>query len=129
MLLLIKLFEIYYFLYKLPYIFYFVLFPVGIAAAVPALELFISLFGALCLSALGLAFPALIQSCTYWYYVSRSERIRMIVKNAIVVLFGVLGLVVGTWTSLERIIEKFSGAGIEQAAANQTMVQNTTLSP
>ncbi|XP_026741977.1 proton-coupled amino acid transporter-like protein CG1139 [Trichoplusia ni] len=106
-----------------------VLLTFGIAAAVPALELFISLFGALCLSALGLAFPALIQSCTYWYYVSRSERIRMIVKNAIVVLFGVLGLVVGTWTSLERIIEKFSGAGIEQAAANQTMVQNTTLSP
>lgn len=105
-----------------------VLFPVGIAAAVPALELFISLFGALCLSALGLAFPALIQSCTYWYYVSRSERIRMIVKNAIVVLFGVLGLVVGTWTSLERIIEKFSGAGME-VAANHTLVQNTTLSP
>lgn len=74
------------------------------------MDLFISLFGALCLSALGLAFPAIIQSCTYWYYVSRSERIRMIIKNAIVVLFGVLGLVVGTWTSLEGIIHKFSGS-------------------
>ncbi|KAJ0183608.1 hypothetical protein K1T71_000031 [Dendrolimus kikuchii] len=81
---------------------------VGIAAAVPELELFISLFGALCLSALGLAFPAFIQSCTYWYYVSRSERIRMIIKNAVVVVFGVLGLVIGTWTSLEGIIKKFS---------------------
>lgn len=84
-------------------------FTVGIAAAVPELDLFISLFGALCLSALGLAFPAFIQSCTYWYYVSDSERIRMIVKNAIVVVFGALGLVVGTWTSLDGIITKFSG--------------------
>ncbi|VVC86281.1 unnamed protein product, partial [Leptidea sinapis] len=85
-----------------------VLLTFGIAAAVPELDLFISLFGALCLSALGLAFPAFIQSCTYWYYVSRSERIRMLVKNIIVVIFGALGLVVGTWTSLEGIIVKFS---------------------
>lgn len=92
----------------------------GIAAAVPALDLFISLFGALCLSALGLAFPAFIQSCTYWYYVTRSERIRMIVKNAIVVIFGVLGLIVGTWTSLERIIEKFGASHSSQ---------NTTFTP
>lgn len=84
------------------------LFSVGIAAAVPELDLFISLFGALCLSALGLAFPAIIQTCTYWHYVSRSERIRMVIKNAIVVLFGVLGLIVGTWTSLDGIITKFS---------------------
>ncbi|CAH0703678.1 unnamed protein product [Spodoptera exigua] len=105
-----------------------VLMTFGIAAAVPALELFISLFGALCLSALGLAFPALIQSCTYWYYVSRSERIRMIVKNAIVVLFGALGLVVGTWTSLERIIATFGTGGIE-AGSNHTLASNTTQAP
>lgn len=102
---------------------------VGIAAAVPALELFISLFGALCLSALGLAFPAFIQSCTYWYYVSRSERIRMIVKNAIVVLFGALGLVVGTWTSLERIIETFAYGTGHVHDSNLTMVHNETLTP
>nr|XP_034839393.1 proton-coupled amino acid transporter-like protein CG1139 isoform X2 [Maniola hyperantus] len=91
----------------------------GLAAAVPELDLFISLFGALCLSALGLAFPAFIQSCTYWYYVSDSERIRMIIKNAIVVVFGVLGLVVGTWTSLEGIIVKFSA---HSAVLNSTDV-------
>lgn len=85
----------------------------------PELDLFISLFGALCLSALGLAFPAIIQTCTYWYYVSRSERIRMIIKNAIVVLFGVLGLIVGTWTSLEGIIEKFAGS--HEEAVNATI--------
>ncbi|KAG6459379.1 proton-coupled amino acid transporter-like protein CG1139 [Manduca sexta] len=92
-----------------------VLITFGLAAAVPALDLFISLFGALCLSALGLAFPAFIQTCTYWYYVSRSERIRMLIKNIIVVLFGVLGLIVGTWTSLQGIIEKFcnTDSGLE----------------
>ncbi|KAM3968643.1 proton-coupled amino acid transporter-like protein acs [Aphomia sociella] len=102
-----------------------VLITFGIAAAVPELDLFISLFGALCLSALGLAFPAFIQSCTYWYYVSRSERIRMIIKNAIVVIFGVLGLVVGTWTSLEGIIYKFSGGG-GHPVLNVTEVINST---
>ncbi|XP_063837582.1 proton-coupled amino acid transporter-like protein CG1139 [Ostrinia nubilalis] len=97
-----------------------VLITFGIAAAVPELDLFISLFGALCLSALGLAFPAFIQSCTYWYYVSDSERIRMIIKNAIVVLFGILGLVVGTWTSLQGIIVKFSGGHDHPLSANAT---------
>ncbi|XP_041987846.1 proton-coupled amino acid transporter-like protein CG1139 [Aricia agestis] len=83
-----------------------VLITFALAVAVPLLDLFISLFGALCLSALGLAFPAIIQTCTYWYYVSDSERLRMIIKNAIVVVFGVLGLIVGTWTSLQGIIQK-----------------------
>ncbi|XP_049885092.1 proton-coupled amino acid transporter-like protein CG1139 [Pectinophora gossypiella] len=106
----------------------------GIAAAVPELDLFISLFGALCLSALGLAFPAFIQSCTYWYYVSDSERIRMIIKNAIVVLFGALGLVVGTWTSLEGIIIKFSAHAPESLtnstfSSTEASILNTTSFP
>ncbi|KAI5644817.1 transmembrane amino acid transporter protein domain-containing protein [Phthorimaea operculella] len=103
-----------------------VLFTFGLAAAVPELDLFISLFGALCLSALGLAFPAFIQSCTYWYYVSRSERIRMLVKNIIVVLFGVLGLVVGTWTSLDAIFHKFS-ASHEPEVGNSTSTTENIL--
>ncbi|XP_028038468.1 proton-coupled amino acid transporter-like protein CG1139 [Bombyx mandarina] len=105
-----------------------VLITFGLAAAVPELDLFISLFGALCLSALGLAFPAFIQSCTYWYYVSRSERIRMIIKNIIVVLFGVLGLIVGTWTSLQSIIQKFSGTHNPIINGTHfTMLNETTL--
>ncbi|XP_045531065.1 proton-coupled amino acid transporter-like protein CG1139 isoform X1 [Pieris brassicae] len=107
-----------------------VLITFGIAAAVPELDLFISLFGALCLSALGLAFPAIIQSCTYWYYVSDSERIRMIIKNVIVVLFGALGLVVGTWTSLDGIIRKFSAHHVLNATAaiTESTILNDTLS-
>ncbi|XP_068627000.1 proton-coupled amino acid transporter-like protein CG1139 [Battus philenor] len=106
-----------------------VLVTIGIAAAVPELDLFISLFGALCLSALGLAFPAFIQTCTYWYYVSDSERIRMIIKNAIVVLFGALGLVVGTWTSLEGIIIKFSGQNHGSVANASEIFNQTSIAP
>ncbi|CAG4977882.1 unnamed protein product [Colias eurytheme] len=107
----------------------------GIAAAVPELDLFISLFGALCLSALGLAFPAFIQSCTYWYYVSDSERMRMIIKNVIVVLFGALGLVVGTWTSLDGIIRKFSAHHVLNATesftteATLSLLNDTLITP
>lgn len=93
----------------------------------PELDLFISLFGALCLSALGLAFPAFIQSCTYWYYVSDSERIRMLIKNIIVVIFGVLGLIVGTYTSLDGIIRKFS-AGEDLANVTESILEATTSS-
>lgn len=77
--------------------------------AIPNLELFISLFGALCLSALGLAFPALIQICTFWYYVSGVKRVWLVVSNTIIVVVGVAGLVIGTYTSLSEIIEKFFG--------------------
>ncbi|XP_043253727.1 proton-coupled amino acid transporter-like protein CG1139 [Colletes gigas] len=79
-----------------------------LAIAIPELELFISLFGALCLSGLGLAFPAIIQTCTFWSVYTRSERMWMVAKNMSLVLFGLLGLVIGTYTSLRDIIASFS---------------------
>jgi Transmembrane amino acid transporter protein len=39
---------------------------VGIAAAIPNLGPFISLVGAVCLSTLGLMFPAIIEVVTFW---------------------------------------------------------------
>lgn len=80
---------------------------VSIAVAIPKLELFISLFGALCLSALGLAFPAIIDCCTFWNVSNRNGKIFMVAKNGSLIAFGFLGLVVGTWTSLSKIIESF----------------------
>ncbi|XP_054008695.1 proton-coupled amino acid transporter-like protein CG1139 [Hylaeus anthracinus] len=79
-----------------------------LAIAIPQLELFISLFGALCLSGLGLAFPAIIQTCTFWNVHDRTERMLMVAKNMSLVLFGLLGLVIGTYTSLRDIIASFS---------------------
>lgn len=75
-----------------------------LAVAIPNLELFISLFGALCLSALGLAFPAWIQMCTYWYQYKGSQKVWLILSNGFIVVVGLLGLIVGTWTSLTEII-------------------------
>lgn len=79
-----------------------------LAVAIPQLDLFISLFGALCLSGLGLAFPAIIQTCTFWNVSSPTEKTLMLAKNMSLVLFGLLGLIVGTYTSLRDIIKTFS---------------------
>ena len=78
-----------------------------LAVAIPNLELFISLFGALCLSALGLAFPALIETCTFWNTTKGFEKGLMVVKNTIIFLFAVVGLVSGTSVSINEIIHTF----------------------
>lgn len=78
--------------------------PVLLAISIPLLELFISLFGALCLAMLGISFPALIQICAFWKVKSAKERVFLATRNIAVILFGVLGLVIGTYTSLEQIV-------------------------
>lgn len=75
--------------------------------AIPNLELFISLFGALCLSALGIAFPALIQTCTYWHQRHGWAKTWMVIKNVIIGVIAIVGLVVGTTTSLKEIVQTF----------------------
>uniref|UniRef100_A0A1B0G5A8 Amino acid transporter transmembrane domain-containing protein n=2 Tax=Glossina TaxID=44049 RepID=A0A1B0G5A8_GLOMM len=79
-----------------------------LAVAIPNLELFISLFGALCLSALGLAFPALIQISTHWYTTKGIAKAWLLSSNFILIVVGVLGLVIGTYTSLAEIIATFT---------------------
>lgn len=74
----------------------------------PELDLFISLFGAFCLSGLGLAFPAIIQLCTYWKVLGSREKKIIVVKNMCLVLIGAFGLIVGTYTSISEIVKKFS---------------------
>lgn len=80
----------------------------ALAIAIPELDLFISLFGAFCLSGLGLAFPAIIQLCAFWKVMGPTEKKIMLAKNTCLILIGVLGLIVGTYTSLRDIIAKFS---------------------
>ncbi|GLH07328.1 Proton-coupled amino acid transporter 1 [Gryllus bimaculatus] len=79
-----------------------------LAVAVPNLELFISLFGALCLSALGIAFPAIIQTAVFWYHQDTKSFWIMVTKNTILVFFSLIGLVTGTYTSIMGLIEEFS---------------------
>ncbi|KAG8232779.1 hypothetical protein J437_LFUL013259 [Ladona fulva] len=117
---------------------------VCIAAAIPNLGPFISLVGAVCLSTLGIMFPAIIEVVTFWekdgdQTISccgnnsaieggddctkvkgiKSEipqttgctifsvRACRLVKNTLIVLFGILGFVTGTIVSLEEIVDAF----------------------
>ncbi|KAL0279965.1 UNVERIFIED_CONTAM: hypothetical protein PYX00_001405 [Menopon gallinae] len=84
-----------------------VLFTFLVAVAIPNLEYFISLIGALCLSALGIAFPAIIQTATYWYQKTGTEFYLMCLKNFLLVAFGIVGLIIGTYVSLSDIITHF----------------------
>ncbi|XP_059468908.1 proton-coupled amino acid transporter-like protein CG1139 [Neocloeon triangulifer] len=84
---------------------------VGIAAAIPNLGPFISLVGAVCLSTLGLMFPAIIEVVTFWEQStggpSTSGPRWRLIKNVAILAFGVLGFVTGTWTSIEEIVAGF----------------------
>lgn len=77
-----------------------------VAAAVPELGLFISLFGAFCLSILGLAFPAIMEICVLWPDKLGSCNWIMW-KDIGLVIFALVGLVSGTYSSLISIIATF----------------------
>lgn len=84
------------------------IFAVLLAVAIPKLDLFISLFGALCLSSLGLAFPALFETCVFLKeQKTKTTKALMIAKNIVIGLFGLCGLLIGTSTSIMAIIETF----------------------
>ncbi|KAF5294462.1 hypothetical protein FQR65_LT01588 [Abscondita terminalis] len=78
------------------------------SVTVPALDLFISLFGALCLSALGITIPAAVETSTYWYQRDGISFYFMVIKNSLLIGFSVLGLVSGTYISIHDIIVEFS---------------------
>lgn len=68
------------------------MFAVVLAVAVPRLGLFISLFGALCLSALGICFPAIMEACLC---IARGGSRLKLVKDALLFIVGIVGLVAG----------------------------------
>lgn len=76
-----------------------------LAVAIPRLGLFISLFGALCLSALGIAFPAIMELCVRWPNYGPGNYI--VYKDILLIIFGLVGLVAGTYTALRDIILSF----------------------
>lgn len=75
-----------------------------LAIAIPRLGLFISLFGALCLSVLGLAFPALMEICVLY---PNDLSALTLIKDILLIIFGIIGLVVGTYTSVRDIVISF----------------------
>ncbi|XP_034255640.1 proton-coupled amino acid transporter-like protein pathetic isoform X2 [Thrips palmi] len=82
---------------------------VGIAIAIPMLGPFISLVGAVCLSTLGLMFPAVIEVVTFWDTPGGLGAYNWkLYKNAAIFSFGLLGFVTGTYVSVEDIIAELN---------------------
>ncbi|XP_055297031.1 proton-coupled amino acid transporter-like protein CG1139 isoform X2 [Sitodiplosis mosellana] len=79
-----------------------------LAVLIPKLDLIISLVGALCLSALGLIFPALIETCVFWRSTCGASLSLMVTKNILIVCFGLFALTVGTGTSVLAIFESLT---------------------
>ncbi|XP_049818918.1 proton-coupled amino acid transporter-like protein CG1139 [Aethina tumida] len=79
-----------------------------LAVAIPELDLFISLFGSLCLSSLGITFPAIIDLCINWDGLHGTKGKILIGKNIFLIIFAVFGLIIGTYTSIDKIIERFT---------------------
>merc|ERR1719350_2534386 len=77
-----------------------VLFTFSLAAAIPKLDLFISLVGSVSSSTLALMAPAFIDTVTAGPDCSRLR----LTKNILIFLFGFVGFVAGTYVSISNII-------------------------
>lgn len=77
------------------------------AVLIPNLELFISLIGAICLSTMGLSFPAIIQLLTFWNHYSGARFLIFFLKNLTIILIAVLGFLIGTSVSVNEILHTF----------------------
>ncbi|KAG7313665.1 hypothetical protein JYU34_000825 [Plutella xylostella] len=76
----------------------------AIAIAIPNLGPFISLVGAVCLSFLGLIFPSVIETVTYWDRPNGLGRFNWILwKNLFLICFGILGFLTGSYVSIMDI--------------------------
>ncbi|KAK4872816.1 hypothetical protein RN001_014845 [Aquatica leii] len=74
---------------------------------IPLLGLFISLFGAFCLSALGIAFPAIMDICVKWPD-QLGYKYWILIKDVLLILLGVLGLLSGSYSAIAEIVRKLS---------------------
>lgn len=81
-----------------------VVFTVTVAALIPDLGPFISLVGAICLSTLGLMFPSIIELIVCWDTPGLGTLNWKLWKNVLIISFGFLGFVTGTYTSIDEMI-------------------------
>ncbi|XP_035772552.1 proton-coupled amino acid transporter-like protein pathetic isoform X1 [Anopheles albimanus] len=82
-----------------------VILTVVIAAALPNLGPFITLIGAVCLSTLGMMFPAIIELVTFYEKPGFGRFNWRLWKNIFLILFGVVGFVTGTYVSIVEFSE------------------------
>ncbi|XP_076042534.1 proton-coupled amino acid transporter 1-like isoform X2 [Oratosquilla oratoria] len=84
-----------------------VLITFGLAAAIPSIGLFISLIGAVSSSALALIVPPIIEIVTFYPDTSKLT----LVKGSCICIFGIIGFLTGTFSSVEAIVEFFRNGG------------------
>ncbi|XP_071038086.1 proton-coupled amino acid transporter 1-like [Parasteatoda tepidariorum] len=79
----------------------------AITVAVPNLDLLISLVGALASSSLALIFPPIIELVMIWNTpISRRKLILIIIKDAAIIIFGIFGCFIGTYSTIKEIVQK-----------------------
>lgn len=79
-----------------------------IAILIPNLGGFISLVGAVCLSMLGLIFPAVIDLVTFYEEPGLGRYNWRLWKNLFLICFGVIGFLTGSYVSIQEIIADMS---------------------
>ncbi|KAF7265887.1 proton-coupled amino acid transporter-like protein acs isoform X1 [Rhynchophorus ferrugineus] len=84
-----------------------VILTVVLAILIPNLGAFISLVGAVCLSMLGLIFPATIDLITFYENPGLGRFNWRLYKNIFLIVFGLVGFVTGTYVSIIEIIESY----------------------
>lgn len=88
-----------------------VIFICALAIAIPDLGDIISLIGAMASSMLALILPPLIDQLILYNTTRGKYYWVQCMKNAVIVLFGVVGMVVGTYVSIDQLVIDLSGKG------------------
>lgn len=82
----------------------FFFFSVGVASAIPKLELFMELVGAVCLSVMGLLLPAIVE--TVWRWGRDLGPCNWILwKNCLIGIFSIIAMVSGVAYSIISLLE------------------------
>lgn len=77
------------------------------ALAIPDLGSFTSLVGALCLSMLGFAFPALIEICVL-HPDQYGLGFYMLIKNVLLIAFGFFAMFIGFYFVVKDLVEQYN---------------------
>lgn len=79
--------------------------PVGLGSAIPRLELFMELVGAVCLSVMGLLLPSVLE--LVWRWDKDLTAFHWVVwKNAVICVFSLVAMVSGVAYAIIAMIEK-----------------------
>jgi len=84
-----------------------VLLTFGLAAAIPELDLFISLVGAASSSTLALMAPTVIHTMTFWDDMKGTRKVLTVLRNGFLFMVGFVGFLAGTAVSVQNIIHYF----------------------